>query len=87
MGNRKCTCDWCSIRSPLCEKIRFLLQDNKEEQKAFDDMINDLMVSETDAVYWKDKYYGTWPGDTMEDIQHRIERLQARIKELQNENQ
>ena len=50
-------------------------------------MINDLMVSETDAVYWKDKYYGTWPGDTMEDIQHHIERLQARIKELQNENQ
>lgn len=86
MEKQKCTCEWCMIRVPLCEKIRFLLQDNKEELKAFDDMINDLMVSETDAVYWKDKYYGTWPGDTAENIQHHIEKLQARKKELENDN-
>jgi len=80
---KDCSCEWCNIRSPLCEKISFLLQDNKEEQKAFDDIINDLMIAETDAVYWKDKYYGTWPSDTAEDIQNHIERLQARKQQLE----
>ena len=87
MEKQKCTCDWCSIRSPLCEKIRFLLQDNKEEQKAFDDMINDLMMSETDAVYWKDKFFGTWPSDGIKEIEHHINILQMRIDELRSDKE
>ena len=86
MENRKCTCKWCAITSPLSNKIRNLLTDEQDKIN-FDNLLDDLILAETDAVYWKDKYYGTWPSDTVEDIQHHIERLQARIKELQNENQ
>jgi hypothetical protein len=80
---KNCSCEWCDIRSPLFKKIQIFLQDNEEEKTAFADIINDLMVAETDAVYWKDKYYGTWPSDTTEDIQNHIERLQARKQQLE----
>jgi len=86
MENQKCTCKSCTITLPLRVKIKNLLTDEQDKVN-FDNLLSDLMVAETDAVYWKDKYYGTWPSDTVEDIQHHIERLQARIKELQNENQ
>lgn len=78
----KCTCKWCQKFSPLCEKISFLL-DDESEKKLFDEMIGDLMNAETDAVYWKEKYYGTWPSDTVQDIQVHIKILENRIQELQ----
>jgi hypothetical protein len=86
MENQKCTCKWCAIRSPLRDKIKNLLTDEQDKIN-FDNLLGDLIVAETDVIYWKDKYDGTWSGDTVEDIQHHIEKLQARIKELQNENQ
>ena len=79
-----CTCKWCAKYSPLCEKIDFLLQDNKEEQRLFNNMMDDFMSAEFDAIFWKDKYYGTWPCDKSEDIQKHIEILQERKKELEN---
>lgn len=72
----KCTCEWCQKFSPLYEKISFLL-DDESEKKLFDEMIGNLMNAETDAVYWKEKYYGRWRGDG----------LQTRIKQIKNENQ
>jgi hypothetical protein len=60
---------------------------DEQDKVNFDNLLSDLMIAETDVVYWKDKYYGTWPSDTVEVILRHIERLQARIKELQNENQ
>jgi hypothetical protein len=86
MENQKCTCKWCTITSPLRVKIKNLLTDEQDKVN-FDNLLSDLMIAETDVVYWKDKYYGTWPSDTVEVILRHIERLQARIKELQNENQ
>jgi len=80
---KDCSCEWCNIRSPLFKKIQFFLKDNEEEKTAFDNIINDLMIAETDAVYWKDKCYGTWPSDTAEDIQKHIERLQVRKQQLE----
>jgi hypothetical protein len=82
MEKQKCYCEWCSIRSSLCEKIRFFLRDNEEEKAAFDDMISDLMMSETDAIYWKEKFYGRWPSDSAEEIERHITILQKRIDEL-----
>lgn len=78
----KCTCKWCQKFSPLCEKISFLL-DDEDEKKLFDELIGNLMNAETDAVYWKEKYYGTWPSDGIEEIQRHIKRLTNRIKELE----
>jgi hypothetical protein len=80
---KDCSCEWCDVRSPLFKKIQIFLQDNEEEKTAFDNIINDLMIAETDAVYWKDKYFGTWPSDTAEDIQNHIERLQVRKHQLE----
>lgn len=93
MNKENCNCEWCQHRNPLLSKINNFLNEN--EKKILDDMIGDLMTAETDAVYWKDKYYGTWPSDGIEDIQNHIIRLTNRIKELeaierlqhQNENQ
>ena len=79
-----CTCKWCAKYSPLCEKIAFLLQDNPEEKELFERILDDLALAETDAIFWKDKYYGTWPRDSAEDIQKHIEILQERKKELEN---
>ena len=76
-----CSCDWCSERSPLLSKINNFL--NEKEKKILDNMIGDLMNAETDAVYWKDKYHGTWPSDTIQDIENHITRLKTRIKELE----
>jgi len=81
MSKAYCSCDWCQKFSPLCEKISSLL-DNEEERKIFHEMINNMMIAETDAVYWKDKYYGTWPSDGIEEIQNHIKRLTNRINEL-----
>lgn len=81
MSKAHCSCDWCQKFSPLCEKISSLL-DNEEERKIFHEMINNMMIAETDAVYWKDKYYGTWPSDGIEEIQSHIKRLTNRINEL-----
>lgn len=82
MSKAHCSCDWCQKFSPLCEKISSLL-DNEEERKIFHEMINKMMAAETDAVYWKDKYYGTWPSDGIEEIQNHIKRLTNRINELE----
>jgi hypothetical protein len=84
--NTKCTCNWCQKFSPLCEKILFLL-DNEDEKKLFDEMISNLMNAETNAVYWKEKYYGTWPSDGIDEILHHIDGLQKRIEQIKNENQ
>lgn len=81
MSKAHCSCDWCQKFSPLCEKISSLL-DNEEERKIFHEMINNMMIAETDVVYWKDKYYGTWPSDGIEEIQNHIKRLTNRINEL-----
>lgn len=78
----KCTCKWCQKFSPLCNKISSLL-DDESEKKLFDELIGNLMNAETDAAYWKEKYYGTWPSDGIEEIQHHIKRLTNRIKELE----
>lgn len=64
----------------------FLL-DNEDEKKLFDKMISNMMHAETDAVFWKEKYYGTWPSDGIEEIQHHIDGLQKRIEQIKNENQ
>jgi hypothetical protein len=84
--NTKCTCNWCQKFSPLCEKILFLL-DNEDEKKLFDKMIGNMMHAETDAVYWKEKYYGRWPSDGIDEILHHIDGLQKRIEQIKNENQ
>lgn len=81
MSKENCSCKWCQKFSPLCEKISSLL-DNEEERKIFHEMINNMMMAETDAAYWKDKYYGTWPSDGIEEIQNHIKRLTNRINEL-----
>ena len=80
MSKENCSCDWCQKFSPLCEKISSLL--HEEENKIFNEIIGNLMNAETDAVYWKDKYYGTWPSDGIEEIQNHIKRLTNRINEL-----
>lgn len=77
-----CTCDWCQKFSPICQKISLLL-DNEEERKIFHEMVNNMMVAETDAVYWKEKYYGTWPSDDAADVQEHIKLLVNRAKELE----
>ena len=80
MSKENCNCEWCQHRSPLLSKINNFLNEN--EKKILDDMIGDLMTAETDAVYWKDKYYGTWPSDTIQHIENHILRLKERIKEM-----
>ncbi len=80
----KCTCEWCTVTSPLCKKIMSLLTDKKDKE-GFDNIINNLMMAETDAVYWKEKFYGTWPSDTAEDISRHIKILENRIEELQSD--
>ena len=80
MSKENCSCKWCQKFSPLCEKISSLLDEN--ENKVFDEIIGKLMNAETDAVFWKEKYYGTWPSDGIEEIQHHIKRLTNRINEL-----
>lgn len=81
--NHKCTCEWCVKTSPLINKINSLLTDENEKNH-FEKIINDLMHAETDAVYWKEKYYGTWPSDGVEEIQHHVDILQKRLEELKN---
>lgn len=82
---QKCDCEWCKIYSPLCEKILFLLQDNEQEIASFKRMIDNLMAAETDAVYWKEKFFGTWPSDGIKEIEHHINILRMRIEELRSE--
>lgn len=77
----KCSCKWCTVTSPLCTKIQNLLTDPVDKNN-FINMMNDLIMAETDVVYWKDKYYGTWPSDTVRDIEQHITILQNRIQEL-----
>ena len=79
--NTNCACDWCKKYHPLCEKILFLLQ-YEDDKKIFKEMIDNLMAAETDAVYWKDKFYGTWPTDSCESIEKRISILTDRIRQL-----
>ena len=80
--HHKCTCEWCVKTSPLINKINSLLTDENEKNH-FEKIINDLMHAETDAVYWRNKYYGTWLSDTVQDIQVHIKILENRIQELQ----
>lgn len=61
-----------------------LLTDEKDKAD-FDKLLNDLMAAETDAVYWKEKFYGTWPSDTAEDIRRHIKILENRIEEIQSD--
>lgn len=82
MSKEHCLCEWCQKFSPLCQKILFLL-DYEDDKKVFDEMISNLMMAETDAVYWKEKYYGTWPSDGIKEIQRHIDHLTNRIKELE----
>lgn len=84
MENQKCTCKWCTITSPLSDKIKNLLTDEQDKIN-FDNLLGDLIVAETDAVYWKDKYYGTWPSDGIKEIEHHINILRMRIDELRSE--
>lgn len=84
MNNKNCSCNWCEKITPLISKIKTLL--NESENIVFSEMIDSLMTAETDAVYWKDKYYGTWPSDSVKDIQNHIKRLNDRIEELESEN-
>jgi hypothetical protein len=84
MNNKKCSCNWCGKITPLISKIKTLL--NESENIVFNEMINSLMTAEIDAVYWKDKYYGTWPSDSIKNIQNHIERLKDRIEELESLN-
>lgn len=79
--HHKCTCEWCVKTSPLFNKISSLLTDENEKNH-FEKIINDLMHAETDAVYWKEKYYGRWPSDGIDEILHHIDGLQKRIEEL-----
>jgi hypothetical protein len=58
---------------------------DKKDKEGFDNIINNLMMAETDAVYWKEKFYGTWPSDTAEDISRHIKILENRIEELQSD--
>lgn len=84
--NHKCDCEWCVKTSPLINKICSLLTCD-DDKNHFNKIINDLMHAETDAVYWKDKYYGTWPSDTPESIERHIKLLQKRIEKLKNGKQ
>lgn len=79
-----CKCKWCTKFSPLCTKISELL--NEEDKETFDELIGLYITAEEDSVYWKDKFYGTWPSDTVESIQRHIERLQVRIQELEQQH-
>jgi len=83
MSKAHCSCDCCQKFSPLCEKISSLLDEN--ENKVFDELIGKLMNAETDAVFWKEKFYGTWPSDGIEEIRYHIKRLTERIEELESE--
>jgi hypothetical protein len=78
--SKKCTCKWCTKYSPLYQKIKFLLQDNREEVKLLNNMMDDFMSVEFDSIFWKDKYYGTGPCDESEDIQRHIEQEEFRKK-------
>lgn len=84
MDKKTCECKWCSTRSALVYKINNLLTEDSEKIH-FDEVIGDLMHAETDAIYWKQKYYGTWPSDSVQDIQVHISILEKRITELKNE--
>jgi hypothetical protein len=75
-------CKWGMITSPLRNKIKNLLTDEQDKIN-FDNLLEDKEAAETDAVYWKEKYYGTWPSDTVQDIQVHIKILENRIQELQ----
>lgn len=57
---------------------------NKQQKKCIIDLYSELEHEHTDAVYWKEKYYGTWPSDTVEDVKNHIKILQKRIEELKN---
>lgn len=35
----------------------------KEDAEFLDKMLGHIMEAETEAVYWKEKYYGRWPSD------------------------
>lgn len=73
---------WSLAYMPLCNKIENLLTNDREKAN-FNQLVSDLMNAETDAVYWRNKYYGTWPSDTVQDIQVHIKILENRIQELQ----
>lgn len=60
---------------------------NREQKDCILELYSDLEHESTDAVYWKDKYYGTWPRDSVESIQNHIKLLQKRIEELKNGKQ
>lgn len=81
--HHRCTCEWCVKTSPLINKIKSLLTDD-DEKSYFDKLMNDLIHAETDAVYWKDKFYGTWPSDSVQSIERHIQILQKRIEDLKN---
>lgn len=82
-ANGECLCDLCTKLSPLVEKIRPLI--TEEENKTLDYYLSQMEMDSTDAVFWKEKFYGTWPGTTVEDIQHHIKKLEERIKQIQKE--
>lgn len=81
--NGECLCDWCTKFYPLLKKIQPLI--TEEENTILDRYLSKMEMDGVDAVFWKEKFYGTWPGTTVEDLQHHIKKLEERIKQLQKE--
>ena len=79
MDKNSCETERRETRSLFFRKIINLLT-NHHEAVYFNEIVNDLMHAETDAIYWKQKYYGTWPSDGVQELDdlsgRRIQRRQ-----------
>jgi hypothetical protein len=57
----KCTCDWCTKRSPTIDRIRESLTD-EAVRKEFDELIDYFMNLGEDCNVNEAKLAGDWPG-------------------------
>lgn len=57
---RKCECSVCKMIARIRE-IQAKLP--KEDAEYLNGLFEQLEIAETDAVYYRMKYKGTWPGD------------------------
>jgi len=82
--SKQCECHDCKVMKPIFEKIRACL--TNEENDEFSSLLDTAMMDATDAVYWKDKFHGTWPSDDEKSILRHIAILEKRVNELQTEH-
>lgn len=59
-SKKPCSCEWCTVTSPMISRIRDALPD--ELKKDFDYIVVRMMSAEEDADVANCKLNGNWPG-------------------------